>query len=183
MIEKVKASSIRPDLPAPPPIDMQITLDQFKETVKSLLKMITSRYVDLKAQGMVALAELTSSDPKVQKMMVEGGALDAMVEELACQSPEVVRCAVSGIANLAHEREQVCHKIHDAGAVKLLLNLAKSKTPQIARESARLLANLGTTLGKKVIDSDFKAVLEHIRGGRDSRARGYIANLVDILGI
>jgi hypothetical protein len=182
LIEKVKASSIRPDLPAPPPIDMQITVDQVKDTVKALLLMVTSKYVDLKAQGMVALADLTTSDPKVQKMMVEGGALDAMVEELSCQSQDVQRCAVTGIANLAHEREQVCHKIYDAGAVKQLLVLAKSETPQVARECARLLANLGTTLGKKVVDSEFRATLKHIRGGRDSRAREYIAPLIELLG-
>jgi hypothetical protein len=182
MIEKVKASSIRPDTPAPPPLDGQVTLEQVKETVKALLQMVNSKYVDLKAHGMVALADLTASDPKIQKMMIDSGALDSMLEELSCQSPDVHRCAITGIANLACDREQVCHKIADAGAIKSLLQLAKSETPQIARECARLLANLGTTLGKKVVDAEFKNTLKHIRGGRDSRAREYIAPLLELLG-
>jgi hypothetical protein len=194
LIERVKASSIRPDQPAPPPLEAQVTLEQVKDTVKSLLLMVNSKFVDLKTQGLVALADLTASEPKVQSMMLESGVLDALVQELTSSSStsttsasatvaDISRCAVTGLANLAHEREHVCQKIAETGAVKTLLQLAKSEVAQIARECARLLANLGSTLGKKVIDTEFKNVLKHIRGGRDQKAREYIAPLVEILGL
>jgi hypothetical protein len=182
LIEKVKvASSIRADTPAPPPLDQVVSVDQVKQTVKSLLVMVNSKHEDMKAQAMSALADITASDPKIQNMMVECGALDAMVEELCSVTQDVGRCAVTGVANLAHENESVCHKIHEAGAVKTLLQLAKSEIPQTARESARLLANLGSMLGKKVCDSEFRSTLKQIMGGRDPKARQYVGPLVELL--
>jgi hypothetical protein len=183
LIEKVKASTIRADTPSAPPLDSVVTVDQMKQTVKSLLLMIQSKCVDLKAQGIVTLADLTAADPKVQKMMIETGVLDALVEELSCQSTDVHRCAITGIANLAHERDAVCAKLAECGAVKVLLGLAKSDTPQVVRETARLLANIGTTLGTKVVDTEFKSTLKQIRGCRDARARQHISPLVELLGI
>jgi len=182
-LTKKEASSIRAEQPVAAPLDVQITVEQMKATVVSLLKMAVSKEIDLKAQGMIALSDLTVSEPKIQQMMIETGVLTAMVDDLSCQSSDVQRCCVTGIANLAHERDQVCHKVYEAGAVKTVLQLAKSETPQLARESARLLANLGATLGKKVLDSEFKNTLTHIRGGRDARAREYIAPLVELLGL
>jgi len=154
-----------------------------RQTVKSLLNMIQSKCVDLKQQGIVTLADLTAADPKVQKMMIEVGVADAFIEELACENVDVHRCAVTGLANLCQDRDSVCAKLQECGGIKTLQQLAKSETPQVVREAARLLAHVGTALGTKVVDVEFKQTLKHIRGCRDARARQHISGLVELLGI
>jgi hypothetical protein len=183
LIEKVKGATVRTETPAPPPLDAVITVDQVRQTVKSLLMMVTSKCLDLKTQAIVTLADMTAAEPKVQKMMVDEGVLDALVDELSTSSADIHRCAVTGIANLAHERDSVCTKLQEIGAIKTLLALAKSEVPQVVRETARLLANIGTTLGTKVVDTEFRATLKSIRGGRDMRARQHISALAELLGI
>jgi len=181
LIEKSKGSTVQEK--QVPQLDAPVTVDQVRQTTKNLLQMVASKCADIKAQAIVALADLTASDPKVKDMMIQEGVLDAMIEELSSPAADVHRCAVTAVANLAFERDQVCGLLQEKGAVKILLQLAHSETAQVVRECARILANVGQTLGKKICDTEFKSTLKHIRGCPDSRAREHISQLLEQLGV
>jgi len=73
----------------------------------------------------------------------------------------------------------VCARVHERGVVKTLCTLAHSEVPQVVREVARLLSMVGSALGTKVMDTEFKSTLKHLSGCRDPRARDYAATLFE----
>jgi len=177
----VHVSSEARSLPtaSPPPLEAVVTVEQLKQSVKALLTMVASPSVDVKVQGIAALADLTASDAQVQKMMVGCGVLEALVRELPVEDEDVQRCAVTGLANLCRDRESACDKVLQAGGVKPLLAMARSKSPQLLRETARLVVIMGSALGSKVQDDEYRRTLKHLMSVSDPRTRDFASQLLE----
>jgi len=182
MIEKAKSTSSS-EGSSSAPLECQVSLDDTKQTIGCLLNMMSSKYVDVKSQAVLAISELTLNDSKIQQMMVKEGVVEQLVEELSCQLEDVHRCAITALANLARDREEVCQKIADNGGIKQLLLLSKSQTLQVIRESARVLVQIATTLGGKVLDDAFLTCLKDFRCSRDDRARQYVQEVLSQLNM
>jgi len=183
------------DAAAPPPLEASVTAEQVKQTVAALSKMAGSKCVELKVQGLAALADLTA-DSSRQSQLVELKVLDMLLTELclasaanastnastASEDADIARCAVTGIANLCRDRaDKLCPKLQQCGAVKTLLALAKHKSTQLVRETARLLSIVATALGTKVLDNEFKATLKLLMGSSDPKAREYVSQVLEQL--
>jgi len=167
---------------APPPLDVQVTVDQARDTMKCLLSMAGSDCADVKAKAMEALTEMSREDGKVQHMMVKDGGLDMFIESLESSYEDVHRSAVSGVANLTKDHEVASRQVMD-NASDSLYKLAHSETPQVVRESARALENIGCALGKGAIDLKFRQTLDVLTYSKDSIAQSYASRLVQTLGI
>lgn len=170
--------------PTAPALDAQITTEQAKETLKNLLQMASSKYVDVKHQALLALADLVNNaGAKVQSLMVATGVVELLAEELNCSNEDVHSCALTALATLCRDKEDVCKRAHDAGVITTLLSLRGSARLQVVRECARALGHIGSSLGTKVIDDNFRSALAQFRYCRDARAREYVAPLLESLRI
>jgi len=181
LIEKTKSSVIPAEPAGLPPLDAVITPENAKETMKSLVHMAQSQFIDVKSQAVLALADLSNAGGVVQQSMIKDGALDCLIDELSCKFEDVHRGALTAVANLSQNDQQVCTRIRDAGAVKTLFTLSNSHTMHVVREAARTIHNVGNTLGKGVIDEDFKRALHVLGCSRDPDARKYAVELTEAL--
>jgi len=167
---------------APPPLDVEVTVDQARDTMKCLVQMAGSNCADVKAKAVEALAEMTKDqDVKVQQMIVADGGLEMLIESLDSSYEDVHCSAVTGVANLTHDREDACRQVLDRSSC--LFKLVNSETPQVVRESARAIENIGCTLGKSVVDGVFRKHLDLLSYSKDPVARAYATRLVQTLGI
>lgn len=161
------------------------TCEQVRETLRCLLAQATNdTYLDVKIGALSALARLTVTGcDVVQEVLVSDGAVEAFVNDLYSDVEDVHRCAATGLANLAAKKDGVCARIVNAGGVKKLVELARSKVPEVVRECAQALAKIGSQLGARVLDDNFKKALEHCRCSPDPRAREHVAGLMESLKV
>jgi hypothetical protein len=169
-------------LVTPPPLDVHVTVDQARDTMKCLVQMASSDCADVKSKAIDALTEITrEQDEKIQQMMVTDGGLDMLLECLDSTYEDVHRSAISGVANLTKERASACQ--HVVESLPLLYKLATSETLQTVREVARALDNIGVALGKDVVDLRYRQTLDVLSYSKDPVAQSHAHHVIQILGL
>ena len=140
-----------------PPLDMpemrccrQVKCD----VMKVLIDMCASDCVDVKANAITALAEMSMRE-EMKEPMLESGVADIFIESLCCTHMDVHRCALTGLANLigCGRNTRTCQLWMKTEKVKhALCKLSKSNCPQIVRECARSFEYIAETLKEQVRD-------------------------------
>ena len=140
-----------------PPLDMpemrccrQVKCD----VMKVLIDMCGSDCVDVKANAITALAEMSMRE-EMKEPMLESGVADIFIESLCCTHMDVHRCALTGLANLigCGRNTHTCTMWMKTEKVKhALCKLSKSECPQIVRECARSFEYIAETLKEQVKD-------------------------------
>ena len=160
-----------------PPLDVpemrccrQVKLD----VMKILIGMCSSECVDVKANAITALAEMSSRD-EMKESMLESGVADIFIESLCCSYQDVHRCALTGLANLigCGRNTRTCQLWMRSEKVKhTLCRLIKSGCPQIVRECARSFELIAETLKDQVKDDVcFKHCVERLLCSQDAQTR------------
>jgi Glu-tRNA(Gln) amidotransferase subunit E-like FAD-binding protein len=156
-----------PSKPQMKPLDVQVTETQTRETLKCLLQMATSKCCDVKSQAVAALCKMSTEEQHQTLMLEEEGCLEAFIAAAGCPDEDVHRCAISALANLAHNRAGVCKKIAEKNGVQRLCTLSTSNTKEIVRESLRALLSLTQSLGCRILDDGCQRVMETHRNSHD----------------
>jgi len=129
--------------------------------------MATSKCCDVKSQAVAALCKMSTEESQQKLMVEEEGCLEAFIAAAGCPDEDVHRCAVSALANLAHNRANVCQKIAEKNGVQRLCTLSTSRTKEIVRESLRALLSLAQSLGCRILDDGCQRVMESHQDSRD----------------
>jgi len=159
---------------------VQVTDTQFRETLKCLLQMATSKCCDVKSQAVAALCKMSTEEQYQTLMIEEEGCLEAFIAAVGCPDEDVHRCAVSALANLAHSRADVCRKITEKNGVERLCTLSNSRTKEIVRESLRALLLLTQTLGSNILDDGCHRVMENHRNSQDPFTQQAVQHLIKL---
>jgi len=175
----------------PPPFDLDLpdfpeeeppTSEEYEETVSCLVAMFESRCMDIQSQAIQALAQLTTGIEAAKKAVFKRG-WGVLVSGLASSVEDIHRCAVSGIANLLEDNREVGECIERTqGLIAAIVALVSSGILQVARESARALANLGKQFGPGVTD-EFKQQVRNLPQAQDTLTRAYLLDLQDAVGV
>jgi hypothetical protein len=172
--------TVRPRALSPlqcPPLDIpelrccrQVT----KDVLINLTEMCKSDCVDVKANAITALAEM-SSKPEMKEPMIQGGLVDIFLDQLGCTYQDVHRCALTGLANLigCKRNTGTCQAWMQNEKVKhTLCRLVHSGCPQIVRECARSFELLAETLKDQLKDDEcFRHCVEQLSCSHDSATR------------
>ena len=144
------------------------------DVLSYLLQMCRSDCVDVKANAITALAEM-SSKCEMKEAMLQSGCVDIFLQSLSCSYQDVHRCALTGLANLIRccrntgacqqwmAKEKVAHA---------LCKLITSGCPQIVREAARSMEFIASTLKDQVRDDGcIRYCLDQLACSQDVQAR------------
>jgi len=156
--------------------DMQCCKIQQANVLKSLLSMCESDCVDVKAQAIIALAEMTvNANCELKTAMFECGVVKVFIRSLCCKYSDVHRCAVTGLANMISCRRNytLCDGLLSNGeALDSISELIRTGCPQVVRECARSFAFLADTMPDKVRNDDcVKNCVQALLSSEDSQAR------------
>jgi len=189
LIEGASGTPVMAPVPTPitdplPPIDLPEAGDQLRDTFRCLLQMSQSRYVDVKAQAVAAICDMTKTNNlKTTSMILAEGGVAALVVEFTSKFEDVYCPAITAVANLAFRRDDVCAVIMHGDNLKNLLRLASSQTLQVVRETARCLSNLAACVGSRMDTDELRAVVRTLMCSDDSRARTHVHELLKTLRI
>jgi len=118
-----------------------------QETAQCLLLMASSHFVDVKSKAVEALANISCHDRHMQEVLIKQGSLDVLLDGCSKfdQSEDVHRPALTALANLCEGRADVCRTIADKGlrCLSQKYTCPKENCPQVVRECARVLCNIG----------------------------------------
>lgn len=156
--------------------DMQCCKVQQESVLRSLMSMCDSDCVDVKAQAIMALAEMTcTANCELKTAMFSLGVVQVFIRGLCCKYTDVHRCAVTGLANMISCRRnyQLCDGIlSDAEALDSMSELIRTGCPQVVRECARSFAFLVDTMPDKVRNEPcVKSCVQALLSSEDSQAR------------
>jgi len=158
--------SVRSSKKLPLPLEVPIAESQIRDTLKCLLQMASSSCHDVKSQAVAALSKMSTEEQHQALMLEEEGCLETFIAAVTYPVEDVHRCAVSALANLAHNRLHVCEKIAERNGIKLLCALSKSCTKEIVRECLRALLCITRSLHCDV-DDNLQRTIESHRDSRD----------------
>ena len=150
-----------PPLPKEHGYGATFTKEQICETVRSLLLMCASNCIDIKMNGVLALAELCCSpsfDDAIQhcsfnlhETLVAEGCFQLFLDCLPIEQIDIHRASLTALANLSETQSHVCNQVlSDDKSLRAVLSLAASQTNQVVRECARLMANCAKQVTKQV---------------------------------
>jgi len=158
------------------------TTEEYEQTVQCLVAMFSSNCVDIQAQAIQALAQLTIESEEV-KRVVFGSGWSVLRSAVKSSIEDIHRCAVSGIANLLQDSREVAECVERTqGLIASVVELVSSEVLQVARESARALANLGKQIGRGVTD-EFKQNLRKLPQAEDTLTQAYLLELQSAVGV
>jgi hypothetical protein len=158
------------------------TPEEYEETVSCLVAMFKSHCVDIQSQAIQALAQLTKGIEVAKRAVFKCG-WSVLVSGLASSVDDIHRCAVSGIANLLQDNRDVGECIEKTqGLVAAIVALVSSEVLQVARESARALANLGKQIGPAATD-EFKQHVRNFPQVQDTLTSTYLLDLQSAVGV
>ena len=144
------------------------------DVLKYLLAMCKSDCVDVKANAITALAEM-SSKREMKEAMLQSGAVDIFLQSLSCSYQDVHRCALTGLANLITCRRNTgtCQLwMQKEKMAHMLCKLINSGCPQIVREAARSMELIAETLKDQLKDDVcFRHCVEKLLCSQDLQAR------------
>jgi len=164
------------------PEDEPPTTAEFEQTVSCLVAMFNSQYVDIQAQAIQALAQLTNGTEEVKSVVFASG-WSVLSSAVKSSIEDIHRCGVSGVANLLQDSREVAECVERTQElIASIFELVSSEVLQVARESARALANLGKQLGRAVTD-EFKQSVRNLPQAQDTLARAYLLDLQRDVGV
>lgn len=139
-----------------PPTSPDVPSDaEARELLQPVLRMARDSKTDSKVHAAKILCDLSTNEA-MQQALCDTGCLGVLVEFMAADSPlEVRQYALAALARLsapiAYQEALI-----DAGVVPMLLGLevdGSFETAELRREGVRVLANLTTRFGAKVVDA------------------------------
>ena len=164
--------------------DMQCCRQEQQTVLKCLLQMCKSDCVDVKANAITALAEM-SSKPEYKNAMLEGGVVEQFIQCLGCTYSDVHRCALTGLANLVSCRRNwnTCTVWMQSEKIKhAMCKLISSGCPQVVRECARSFAFIAETLKDQIKDDQcFRHCVEKLMCSEDAQARMHAQKAAETL--
>jgi hypothetical protein len=129
-----------------------------QETTQCLLLMASSHFVDVKSKAVEALASLSGQDRTVQDMLIENGSINLLLDGCAQfdKVEGVHRPSLTALANLSDGRADVCRAIAEKSlrCLSEKYTSPKDNCPQVVRECARVLTNIGHNLKDTMRDAE-----------------------------
>jgi hypothetical protein len=173
---------------APLPFEDEVEEDESKETIKCLFEMAASECVDVQAKSIEALAELARPDKKIQHLILEEGGLSVIFACIDSKFEDVHRCGISGLANLTSTNQgfdnvsdAVCEEVNKRGLIPALCQMScQSTTPEVVRECARALYNIGEHLGNN-FPVDCHDSVEQLKLHSDDTVRTHAVKLMEAI--
>jgi len=135
--------------------DLEINHEHAQETTQCLLLMASSHFVDVKSKAVQALASLSGQDRTVQDILIKNGSVSLLLDGCAKFSKveDVHRPSLTALANLSEGRADVCRAIAEK-SLRCISDYTNKETPQVVRECARVLTNVGHNLKDTMRDVD-----------------------------
>jgi len=165
-----------------PKLDVEVTPEQIQSTVKCLLEMASSEYVDVKSQAIQALSKMTVADARTLQLMVSEDCLEMLLKSISSKLEDEHRCAVSALANLGHNCVPVCKSIAAKGGVASLCNLISSTaTLHVHRECSRVLRSIAAAVGASVLNQELRHTIQSLSCSQDAYVRQQAGQLVELL--
>jgi len=173
---------------AAPRRETEVNPEYAQETTQCLLLMASSHFVDVKSKAVEALASLSSQDRSVQDLLIKNGSINLLLDGCAKfeKVEDVHRPSLTALANLSDGRADVCRAI----AEKSLRCLSEKYTspqdncPQVVRECARVLTNIGVNLKDTMRDVEcVNTAVKNLSRSNDPTALQCARELEDCLGM
>jgi len=135
--------------------DFEVNIEHAQETTQCLLLMASSHFVDVKSKAVEALASLSGQDRNVQDILIKSGSVSLLLEGCAKfqKVEDVHRPSLTALANLSDGRADVCRTIAEKN-LRCLSEYTGKENPQVVRECARVLTNIGHNLKDTLRDMD-----------------------------
>ena len=144
--------------PLPVESGSSFSKDHMCETVRSLLAMCSSSCLDIKLQGVLALADLSCTNGFDQAMkscsfdmreaLVAEGCFQLFLDCLPHDHAELHRASLMALANIVEAQSHLCKQVvSDEKSLTRLYVLTGSQTHQVVRECGRFLSACASTLG------------------------------------
>jgi len=136
-------------------------LDKAPATISILLQMASSSYEDVQCEALRSLSEISTEQALRQpQQILNDNVLEAFIAYSNSEIEDARRCAVTGMANLTEPCDVLaktfCHTLVARGLVEQFCHdICKSDeifTPQIMRETSRLLVNIAQSVGARMYD-------------------------------
>jgi len=167
-------------------VNTQLEVSKLPDTVRFLVQMAKSEYCDVMSEGIRTLCDL-SADSAAQPVLIAEGVFDLFLTNSDNEMEDVHRCSVTGLANLATKREPQCKSLVSHGCVRSLIRSMKdqSSTPQIVRETARLLVSISEQVGRDMIltdEAEAAKALQDLMCSPDPVVRQHADNLQRFVG-
>jgi len=187
-LKKQVDPSFRDTSAAAPSRDSEMNTDHAQETTQCLLLMASSHFVDVKSKAVEALANLSGQDRSVQDLLIKNGSISLLLDGCAKfdKVEDVHRPSLTALANLSDGRADVCRAI----AEKSLRCLAEKYTspkencPQVVRECARVLTNIGHNLKDTMRDVEcVNTAVKNLSRSNDPLALQCVRELGDCIGM
>jgi len=168
--------------------ETEINIENARETTQCLLLMASSHFVDVKSKAVEALASLSSQDRNMQDMLIKNGSVNLLLDGCAKfdKVEDVHRPSLTALANLSDGRADVCRIIAD----KSLRCLSEKYTcptencPQVVRECARVLTNIGLNLKDTMRDVEYvNTAVKNLSRSNDPMALQRARELEDCIGM
>jgi hypothetical protein len=174
--------------------------DHICETVRSLLQMCASPCIDIKTQGVLALAELSCSPSfdeaikhcsfNIHEVLIAEGCVQLFLECLPLKCQDIHRASLTALANLAETQSNLCTQlVSDAKSLSYVYALTSSGTHQVVRESARVLAALASRLGPELLRAlpndhhhQFHATLKNLAQHQDVHVVNHASKIHQAIG-
>jgi len=132
------------------PLEEELSGEHSQDTTQCLLLMAKSQFVDVKSKAVEALAQLSSQGRGVQDILIKQGSVSLLLDGCSSfsMSEDVHRPSLTALGNLSEGRADVCQAIADKSLQCLSENYTspKDNCPQVVRECARVLSNIGQNL-------------------------------------
>jgi len=165
--------------------DTEINSEHSQETTQCLLLMASSHFVDVKSKAVEALASLSGQDRNMQDMLIKNGSINLLLDGCAKfdKVEDVHRPSLTALANLSDGRADVCRTIADK-SLRCLSEKYTSPTdncPQVVRECARVLTNIGLNLKDTMRDECVNIAVKNLSRSNDPLALQRARELEDCL--
>jgi len=126
--------------------EFEMNQENAQETTQCLLLMAHSHFVDVKSKAVEALANLSGQDRTMQDILIKNGSVNLLLDCAKLEKVEDVhRPSLTALANLSDGRADVCRTIAEK-SLQCLSDYTSTKNPQVVRECARVLTNIGHNL-------------------------------------
>jgi len=164
--------------------ETEINSEHSQETTQCLLLMASSHFVDVKSKAVEALASL-SQDRSVQDMLIKNGSINLLLDGCAKfeKVEDVHRPSLTALANLSDGRADVCRTIAEK-SLRCLSEKYTSPTencPQVVRECARVLTNIGLNLKDTMRDECVNIAVKNLSRSNDPLALQRAQELEDCM--
>jgi hypothetical protein len=154
--------------------DTEINQENAQETTQCLLLMASSHFVDVKSKAVEALASLSCQDRGLQDILIQNGSINLLLDGCAKfdKVEDVHRPSLTALANLSAGRVDVCRTIAEKSLQCLSEKYTspKENCPQVVRECARVLANIGHNL-KDTMRMDCSTAVQNLSRSSDPVAQ------------